>query len=141
MRSAGPRNTRESSTCQDARATPSRRAFHVSIVRGPARILGVRDRRRNCKGSDGDLGTVDRGTPGWVPSLAAGRDVEISSFEAELRQALDAYGLTIASLSSPLRTAIAARKSFTLVEGEIPVGLVRDRLTYDEFISKVVRHD
>ena len=58
------------------------KAYMYRLFAGPARILGVRDRRRNCKGFDGELGTVDRGTPGWIPNLAAGRDVEISSFEA-----------------------------------------------------------
>src|SRR5213592_1895749 len=70
------------------------KAYMYRLFGGPARILGVRERRRNCKGFDGEPGTVERGTPGWIPSLSVGRDVEISSFEAEVRQALRPYGVT-----------------------------------------------
>ena len=117
------------------------KAYMYRLFTGPARILGIRDRRRNCKGFDGELGTVERGTPGWMPTLAAGRDVEISSFEAELRQALEPYGLSIADLPTALRTAITARKSFTLVEGEAPLLLYRGQIEADEFIAKIVRHE
>jgi hypothetical protein len=104
------------------------KAFMFRLFAGPARILGVRNRRRNSKGFDGEGGTVERGTPGWMPNLAAGRDVEISSFEAELRQALEPYGLSVAELPAPLRTAITARKSFTLVEGEAPLMLYKGQI-------------
>ena len=117
------------------------KAFMYRLFAGPSRILGIRDRRRNCKGFDGELGTVERGTPGWMPNLAAGRDVEISSFEAELRQALEPYGLSIATLPGPLRSAITARKSFTLVEGESPLSLYKGQIDTDEFVAKAVRHE
>ena len=117
------------------------KAYMYRLFSGPARILGIRDRHRNCKGFDGEVGTVERGTPGWMPSLAAGRDIEISSFEAELRQALEPYGLTIASLPGPLRKAISARQSFTLVEGESPLSLYKGQIDADEFLAKVVRHE
>ena len=117
------------------------KAYMYRLFAGPARILGIRDRRRNCKGFDGDSGTVERGTPGWMPNLAAGRDVEISSLEAELRHALEPYGLSIADLPAPLRTAIMARKSFTLVEGETPLMTYKGQIEADEFIGKVVRHE
>lgn len=117
------------------------KAYMYRLFAGPARILGLRDRRRNCKGFDGEAGTVERGTPGWMPNLVAGRDVEISAFDPELRHALEPYGLTTADLPRPLRTAIAARKSFTLVEGEEPLMLYKGQIDADEFISKVVRHE
>jgi hypothetical protein len=117
------------------------KAYMYRLFDGPARILGIRDRHRNCKGFDGEVGTVERGTPGWMPNLAAGRDVQISSFEAELRHALEPYGLSIADLPAPLRTAIAARKSFTLVEGEGPLTIYKGQIEADEFIAKVVRHE
>jgi hypothetical protein len=117
------------------------KAYMYRLFGGPARIIGVRDRCRNSKGFDGELGTVERGTPGWMPSLAAGRDIEISSFEAELRQALEPYGLTITSLPGPLRKAISARQSFTLVEGESPLSLYKGQIDADEFLAKVVRHE
>ena len=40
----------------------------------------------NCKGFDGEIGTEERGNPGWIPSVTNGREVEISSLDAELRQ-------------------------------------------------------
>jgi hypothetical protein len=117
------------------------KAFMFRLFAGPARILGVRSRRRNSKGFDGEGGTVERGTPGWMPNLAAGRDVEISSFEAELKHALEPYGISIAELPAPLRTAITARKSFTLVEGEAPLMLYKGQIEAEEFVGKVVRHE
>jgi hypothetical protein len=117
------------------------KAYMYRLFAGPARILGIRDRRRNCRGFDGEAGTVERGTPGWIPNLPAGRDVEISSFDAELRQAIGPYGLSIVDLPSPLRKAIAARKSFTLVEGEEPLMLYKGTINAEEFIAKVVRHE
>jgi len=117
------------------------KAYMYRLFAGPARILGIRNRRRNCKGFDGDAGTVERGTPGWMPNLAAGRDVEISSFDVELRHALEPYGLSISDLPGPLRTAITARKSFTLVEGEAPLMTYKGQIDADEFIAKVVRHE
>ncbi len=117
------------------------KAYMYRLFGGPARILGIRDHRRNSKGFDGEIGTVERGTPGWMPSLAAGRDVEISSFDAELRHSLEPYGLSIASLPEPLRIAILARKRFTLVEGESPLSLHKGQIDSDEFLAKAVRHE
>src|SRR5437867_95621 len=54
------------------------KAYMYRLFSGATRISGIRDRRRNCKGFVGEPGTVERGTPGWIPSLSAGRDVEIS---------------------------------------------------------------
>src|SRR5207302_5405556 len=82
---------------------------HSSFITNLCSFPTRRSSDLNCKGFDGDVGTVERGTPGWMPNLAAGRDIEISSFEAELRQALEPYGLSIASLPGPLRSAITAR--------------------------------
>lgn len=117
------------------------KAYMYRLFTGPARILGVRDRRRNCKGFDGEPGTVERGTPGWIPSLSVGRDVEISSFEPELRQALQPYGMTIDDLPPSVRAAIKARQAFTLVEGEQPTLLYKGRIDADDLIAKVVRHE
>jgi hypothetical protein len=117
------------------------KAYMYRLFAGAARILGIRDRRRNAKGFDGDAGTVERGTPGWIPNLAAGRDVEISSFETELRHALQPYDLSIPDLPSPLRKAIMERKAFTLVEGEAPLGLYKGQIDADDFVGKAVRHE
>jgi hypothetical protein len=108
---------------------------------GPARILGVRERRRNCKGFDGEQGTVERGTPGWIPSLATGRDVEISSLEAELRQVIQPYGISMADLPARVRASIMDRQAFTLVEGEQPIELYKGRIDAEDLLAKVARHD
>lgn len=117
------------------------KSYMYRLFTGPARILGVRDRRRNCKGFEGEPGTVERGTPGWVPSTSAGREVEISSLEGELRQALAPYDTTFDDLPASIRAAIRARQSFTLVEGEQPTGLYKGRIDAQDVIGKVTRHE
>jgi hypothetical protein len=111
------------------------------LFSGPTRILGVRDRRLNCKGFIGASGSVERGTPGWIPSLAAGREVEISSFDAELEAALAPYGVDISDLPQIVRSATAARQAFTLVEGEDAIELYKGRIDVDDLIAKVTRHE
>ena len=117
------------------------KAYMYRLFTGPTRFLGVRERRRNCKGFDGEVGTVERGTPGWVPSVAGGRDVEISSFESELQHVLEPYGLTIGDLPPKVRDAAFARQAFTLVEGEAPTGLYKGRINVEDLIAKVIRHE
>lgn len=117
------------------------KAYMFRLFGGPARILGVRDCRRNCKGFDGVSETVERGTPGWIPSLAAGRDVEISSFDAELRQALVPYGIGPAELPANIRSALGGRQAFTLVEGEEPLGIYKGQIDAEDLVAKVVRHE
>jgi hypothetical protein len=117
------------------------KAYMYRLFSGPARILGVRDGRRNCKGFDGEAGTVERGTPGWIPTLSAGREVEISSFDAEIREALRPYGITIDQLPDRVRSAIVSRQAFTLVEGEQPSMLYKGRIDADELVAKLVRHE
>jgi hypothetical protein len=117
------------------------KAYMYRLFTGLTRILGVRDRRRNCKGFEGELGSVERGTPGWIPSLAAGREVEISSFEAELRHALEPYGVRPEDLPPRVQSAVSAREAFTLVEGEQPVGLYKGRLDVEDLLGRVARHE
>jgi hypothetical protein len=117
------------------------KAYMYRLFVGPTRIIGVKDRRRNCKGFDGEQGTVERGTPGWIPSISSGRDVEISSFDAELASVLRPYGLSANDLPHRVRTAITARQAFTLVEGEQPTSLYKGRIDADDLIAKIVRHE
>ena len=51
------------------------KAYMVRLFRGPACIVGVKDRKLNCKGFDGPQNTVERGTPGFMPNAASGRDL------------------------------------------------------------------
>ncbi len=62
------------------------KAYMFRLFEGPARIIGVKDRHLNCKGFDGLADTVERGTPGWVPTLADGRDLEIQFFQCRTEQ-------------------------------------------------------
>lgn len=117
------------------------KAYMYRFFKGVARILGVRDGRKNCKGFEGDAGTVERGTPGWIPTVAEGREVEISSFEAELRAALTLYGITPSELPPRVTAAIKSRKAFTLVDGEDPTGVYKGRIDAEDLINRVVRHE
>jgi hypothetical protein len=117
------------------------KSYMYRLFTGPTRIFGVRDGHRNCKGFEGDPGTVARGTPGWVPSLIAGREVEISSLDAESRDALRPYDIRADDLPERVQKAIKSRKAFTLVEGEDPTGLYKGRIDAEGLISNVVRHE
>lgn len=117
------------------------KTYMYRLFTGTTRILGIKDGRRNCKGFEGPAETVDRGTPGWIPNAAEGRDVETSSWRAELREALKPYGLTFDDLPERVRDALEAREGFTLVEGESPVGLYKGRIDAEELIERVVRSD
>src|SRR5262249_9600223 len=117
------------------------KAYMFRLFSGPTRILGVNGGRRNCKGFEGPLESVERGTPGWIPNAAEGRDVEISSWKAELREALAPYGLTIGDLPEAVRKALDSRQAFTLVEGENPCGLYKGRIDAEELVEKLIRHE
>jgi hypothetical protein len=79
------------------------KAYMFKLFKGTARILGVRDRKLNCKGFDGPALTVDRGTPGFIPDAASARDLPNVSWEAELERALQHYDMTFADLPKELR--------------------------------------
>ena len=117
------------------------KAYMYRLFAGTARILGVGDRRRNCKGFEGLAGSVERGTPGWIPNVVEGREVEISSLEAELREAVAPYGIALDDLPPHVLTAIRARQAFTLVEGEQPTGLYKGQIGAEDLLSKVERHE
>src|SRR5438046_6011978 len=59
------------------------KAYMFRMFTGPARILGVIDRTRNCKGFDGAPVSLERGTPGFVPSVAEGREVHDVDWKSE----------------------------------------------------------
>jgi hypothetical protein len=70
------------------------KAYMYRLFQGPACILGVRDRKRNHKGFEGPLNSLDRGTPGFMPNTSGGQDLPIPSWEAELKRALMSYDIT-----------------------------------------------
>jgi hypothetical protein len=117
------------------------KAYMFRMFRGVARILGVAIGRLNCKGFDGPEGSVLRGTPGFIPSAAAGRDLPIASVETELQRALAPYGITSDDIPASVRQAIFERSSFTLVEGVDPVDLYRGHIVADDLIARTLRHE
>lgn len=117
------------------------KAYLFAMFEGQCRFLGVNDRRRNCKGFEGPAGSEERGTPGWIPTEAEGRDVTIASVVAELNAALEPYGVELQDLPKVVQDAVAAREAFTLVEGALPTGMHKQRVPADELIWKLLRHD
>lgn len=117
------------------------KAYLFAMFAGQCRFLGVNDGRRNCKGFEGPAGSEERGTPGWIPSAAEGREVPIVSAEAEVEAALEPFGLRINDLPSHIRTAIKDRRAFTLVEGCVPEGAYKDRVPAEELVWRFLRHD
>lgn len=117
------------------------KAYMFKLFSGSTRIIGIKDGRRNCKGFEGPVDSVERGTPGWIPSATEGRDVEISSWRAELREVLAPYNVTFEELPEPVRKGIEARQAFTLVEGQNPGGLYKGRIDAEELLEKLIRHD
>lgn len=117
------------------------KAFMYRLFEGMARIFGVRDGVRNCKGLVGERGSVERGTPGFVPSIAEGRAVPVSAWRAELDTVISAYAFEFEDLPEAVRTALTARQAFTIVEGVDPVGLYHGRIDVEDLLRKVLRHE
>ncbi len=111
------------------------------LFRGPARILGVRDKKRNCKGFEGSLNSLERGTPGFMPDIASGRDLPIVSLESELKHVLGPYDVSFEDLPKEVQDAIRGRDAFTLVEGVDPVDVYKGRIPAEDLVHKVLRHD
>lgn len=117
------------------------KAYMYRLFRGPARILGVRERLRNCKGFEGKVGSVERGTPGFMPNVAGGREVSVDSVRAELSEAIRPYGMDLKDLPRMFLDAIDERRAFTLVEGVDPRSLYRRRFEPEQLLAKTLRHD
>lgn len=116
------------------------KAYMYRLFAGAARIVGIRDGKRNAKGFEGHPGSLERGVPGFVPDVSEGREVPVASVQAELARVLDAYALRIDDLPREVRAAITERGAFTLVEGVRPQNL-SPLVDADELVGKVVRHD
>jgi hypothetical protein len=117
------------------------KAYMYSLFTGPSRILGVVDGNRNCQGFDGPSKSLDRGTPGFMPSVVEGREVHNVDCESELKRNLLFFGLDFTDLPNDFRKALHRRQRFTLVEGENPVNLFRGNIDPQSLIQKVLRHD
>src|SRR3990172_795817 len=117
------------------------KAYLYRLFQGPARILGLRDKKRNAKGFEGPPNSLERGIPGFMPEAASGCNLPDVSWEAELRQALEPYRLTIDELPKESQSAVRARKAFTLVEGVDPVEMYKGRIPAEDLVQRVIRHD
>jgi len=99
------------------------KAYMYKRFSGRARLLGVKDGKLNCKGFEGPAQTLERGTARYLPKLASARDLPVSTWEAELADALRPYKLRIDELPVDVQKAVEARGAFTLVEGIDPKDL------------------
>jgi len=116
------------------------KAYMYRLFIGPAMICGVSDDKRNAKGFEGAAGTLDRGVPGFMPDVASGREAPVASVSAELSRVLAPYGIGENDLPSEVRSAIAQRRAFTLVEAVAPVNL-GPAIDAEDLVEKIVRHD
>jgi hypothetical protein len=117
------------------------KAYMYRLFAGVARIMGIRDGKRNCKGFEGPSGSVERGTPGFMPEIVSGREVPVTSVTAELERALKPYALEIGDLPQEVQRAIREREAFTLVEGGMPADVYKGRIEPDDLIPRLLRHE
>jgi hypothetical protein len=117
------------------------KAYMYRMFRGPARLLGLKERHRNCKGFEGPPDSLERGTPGFIPNDAMGREVPDCQWEHELQVALQPYNLRPDELPAPMQDALRARQAFTLVEGVDPPDIYRGRIDSQTLIERLLCHD
>lgn len=117
------------------------KAYMYRLFRGPAYILGVSEGRRNCKGFEGESGTLERGTPGFIPDAEEGREFPVEDVAAEVDRVLAPYHLALADLPEEIGTAIVERQAFTLVEGIDPREVYQGRLDAERLTQDFLRHD
>jgi hypothetical protein len=116
------------------------KAYMYRLFAGPARMLGVKDGKLNCKGFAGNANSLSRGTPGFIPNQAAGRDLPNVHWKQQLDRALQPYELTFDSLPKELQNALRHRKCLTLVEGVEPLGYCA-AIDAPDLLLRVLRHD
>lgn len=117
------------------------KAYMYRMFSGSTQILGVKDGRLNRKGMEGKPGSLERGTPGFIPDGQHGRDLEISSWESELKAVLEPYDIRLEELPSELLHALRHRQAFSLVEGIDPTEVYQGRIIADDLIHGLLRHD
>ncbi|MGA2060135.1 MAG: hypothetical protein ABSG67_06610, partial [Thermoguttaceae bacterium] len=114
------------------------KAYMYRMFTGRTRILGIQDGKLNCKGFEGPENTIERGTPGFIPDVTSAKDLPISSWESQLKKALEPYNIRLEELPAELKNAIYTRKSFTLVEGIDPTNLYKKRIP-ENLVPKLLR--
>lgn len=117
------------------------KAYLFRLFSGEARLLGVKEGKRNCKGFEGTPNSTDRGTPGFMPNVAAGCEAPVSSLIAELDEVLKPYKLSHVDLPTPLLSAITERKAFTISEGVAPKDFRRGKIPAEDLIQGTLLHE
>jgi len=117
------------------------KAYMYAMFRGTARIYGIKNGRRNCKGFTGPEDSEERGHTGFMPTRLAAQDASAAKIERELERILEPYGVAPADLPPDLHDAIRRRGAFTLVEGIDPVLTTDGRISIEDLVFKVARHE
>lgn len=115
------------------------KTYLYKMFRGQASIMGVRDGRRNWRGFEGDLGSLDRGRPGWIPNAVEGQNTPLGSWKDELNRVLKPFGASFDDLPERVKRVLNARASFTFVQGEDPID-VPFTINAEDLAHKVARH-
>ena len=76
-----------------------------------------------------------------MPDAQHGRNLEVSSWEAELKAELEQYDIRLEELPSELQRALRRRRAFTLVEGIDPADTYQGRIVAEDLIHGLLRHD
>ncbi|MBI2176682.1 hypothetical protein HYU40_05055 [Candidatus Woesearchaeota archaeon] len=114
------------------------KSYMYRLFKGPAYIFGVKDNKLNCKGFVGDIKTLERGIPGYIPDTTKAKDCLISSWEDMLVEQLKDYDFGLSDLPSEIRKALNDRKAFTLVQGIEPLNW-EEKPDINFFIKKVLK--
>lgn len=117
------------------------KAYMYKMFSGQARLLGVKEGKKNCRGFEGENSTIERGTPGFIPNKEEGDNSAIDNWKTELNEALAPYGLNFDTLPRKVRIALDSREAFTLVEGVDPKDIFQGRIDTQSLIKKILRHN
>lgn len=115
------------------------KAYQYRLFKGHSFILGVKNNKLNCKGFEGDEGTLERGIPGYIPNATKAKDYSVTSWEDSLVEQLKDYDIGISDLPSDVRKVLNDRKAFTIVQGIEPINWQR-KTDVKFFIKRVIKN-
>lgn len=115
------------------------KAYMCNLFNGPARILGIKNNVKNCKGFIGEPDSEERGTPGFMPNIVEGKNASVQSFWDELEIALNLYNLNFFDLPEDVKDALNEQCSFTLVEGIQPKRF-ENKIQVDDLLEKIKKN-